>query len=151
MTGGSNGGLLIGAMVTQRPDLMKAVYCGVPLLDMVRYHNSMIANIWKEEYGSAEDPEQFKYIYKYSPYHNIKEGTQFPSSIITAGINDARVDPYHARKFTAALRDANSSDNPILIQVQEASGHGGGTQISIQAEQQADKMAFLMDQVGLKI
>ncbi|MCK5760623.1 MAG: S9 family peptidase [Candidatus Delongbacteria bacterium] len=151
MTGGSNGGLLIGAMVTQRPDLMKAVYCGVPLLDMIRYHNSMLANIWKAEYGSAEDPEQFKYILKYSPYHNIKEGAQFPASIITAGINDARVDPYHARKFTAALRDANSSDNPILIQVQEASGHGGGTQISIVSEQSADKMAFLMDQVGLKI
>ncbi|NOR44936.1 MAG: prolyl oligopeptidase family serine peptidase [Candidatus Delongbacteria bacterium] len=151
MTGGSNGGLLIGAMITQRPDLMKAVYCGVPLLDMIRYHNSMLANIWKEEYGSAEDPEQFKYIYKYSPYHNIKEGVQYPASIITAGINDARVDPYHARKFTAALRDANNSDNPILIQVQQASGHGGGTEISIQAEQQADKMAFLMDQVGLEI
>lgn len=151
MTGGSNGGLLIGAMVTQRPDLMKAVYCGVPLLDMIRYHNSMLANIWKEEYGSAEDPKQFEYIYKYSPYHNIKEGTEFPATIVTAGINDARVDPYHARKFTAALRDANTADNPILIQVQQASGHGGGTQISIQAEQQADKMAFLMDQVGLKI
>ena len=151
MTGGSNGGLLMGAMIVQRPDLMKAVYCGVPLLDMIRYHNSMIANIWKEEYGSAEDPEQFKYILKYSPYHNIKEGAQFPASIITAGINDARVDPYHARKFTAALRDANNSDNPILIQVQEASGHGGGTQISIVSEQSADKMAFLMDQVGLEV
>lgn len=150
MTGGSNGGLLIGAMITQRPDLMKAVYCGVPLLDMIRYHKSMIANIWTEEYGSAEDPEQFKYILKYSPYQNVKQGTAYPAAIITAGINDARVDPYHARKFTAALRDANSSENPILIQVQQSSGHGGGTQLSILAGQSADKIAFLMDQVGME-
>jgi len=150
MTGGSNGGLLTGAMITQRPDLMKAIYCGVPLLDMIRYHKSMIANIWKEEYGSAEDPDQFKYILKYSPYHNVRPGTKYPAIIVTAGINDARVDPYHARKFTAALRDANSSDAPILLQVQQSSGHGGGTQLSIIAGQSADKMAFLMDQVGME-
>jgi len=110
----------------------------------------MIANIWKEEYGSAEDPEQFKYILKYSPYHNVRPGTKYPAIIVTAGINDARVDPYHARKFTAALRDANSSDAPILLQVQQSSGHGGGTQLSIIAGQSADKMAFLMDQVGME-
>jgi prolyl oligopeptidase len=150
MTGGSNGGLLIGAMITQRPDLMKAVYCGVPLLDMIRYHKSMLANIWKEEYGSAEEPEQFRYILKYSPYQNVKPGTAYPAAIITAGINDARVDPYHARKFTAALRDANASDQPILIQIQQSSGHGGGTQLSILAGQSADKMSFLMDQVGME-
>lgn len=150
MTGGSNGGLLTGAMITQRPDLMKAIYCGVPLLDMIRYHKSMIANIWKEEYGSAEDAEQFKYILKYSPYHNVRPGTKYPAIIVTAGINDARVDPYHARKFTAALRDANSSDAPILLQVQQSSGHGGGTQLSIIAGQSADKIAFLMDQVGME-
>lgn len=150
MTGGSNGGLLTGAMITQRPDLMKAIYCGVPLLDMIRYHKSMIANIWTEEYGSAEDPEQFKYILKYSPYHNVRPGTKYPAIIVTAGINDARVDPYHARKFTAALRDANASDEPILLQVQQSSGHGGGTQLSILAGQSADKMAFLMDQVGME-
>ncbi|MBN2857434.1 MAG: S9 family peptidase, partial [Candidatus Delongbacteria bacterium] len=150
MTGGSNGGLLIGAVITQRPDLMKAVYCGVPLLDMIRYHKSMIANIWTEEYGNAEDPDQFKYILKYSPYQNVKQGTAYPAAIITAGINDARVDPYHARKFTAALRDANSSDDPILIQIQQSSGHGGGTQLSIIAGQSADKIAFLMDQVGME-
>lgn len=150
MTGGSNGGLLTGAMTTQRPDLMKAIYCGVPLLDMIRYHKSMIANIWKEEYGSAEDPDQFRYILKYSPYHNIRPGTKYPAIMVTAGINDARVDPYHARKFVAALRDANASDEPVLLQVQQSSGHGGGTQLSILAGQSADKMAFLMDQVGIE-
>ncbi len=150
MTGGSNGGLLIGAMITQRPDLMKALYCGVPLLDMIRYHKSMLANIWKEEYGSSEVEEQFKYILKYSPYQNVRPGTKYPAIIVTAGINDARVDPYHARKFVAALRDANASDDPILLQVQQSSGHGGGTQLSILAGQSADKMAFLMDQVGME-
>jgi prolyl oligopeptidase len=150
MTGGSNGGLLTGAMITQRPDLMKAIYCGVPLLDMIRYHKSMIANIWKEEYGSADDPDQFKYILKYSPYHNVRHGVKYPAIIVTAGINDARVDPYHARKFTAALQEANSSDAPILLQVQQSSGHGGGTQLSIIAGQSADKMAFLMVQVGME-
>ena len=150
MTGGSNGGLLTGAMITQRPDLMKAIYCGVPLLDMIRYHKSKIANIWKEEYGSAEVEEQFKYILKYSPYHNVRPGTKYPAIIVTAGINDARVDPYHARKFVGALRDANSSNAPILLQVQQSSGHGGGTQLSIIAGQSADKMAFLMDQVGME-
>jgi prolyl oligopeptidase len=149
--GGSNGGLLVGAIVTQRPDLMKAALCQVPLLDMIRYHQSSIANIWKEEYGSAEDPEEFKYILKYSPYHNVKEATEFPAMLITTGINDARVDPFHARKFAALLQERNCSDNPIYLLVQSASGHGGGTTQSIQFAHWSDYYAFLMDQVGMKL
>ncbi len=149
--GGSNGGLLIGAIVTQRPDLMKAALCLVPLLDMIRYHHSSIANIWKEEYGSAEDPEEFKYILEYSPYHNVKENTEFPAMLITTGINDARVDPFHARKFAALLQEKNKSDNPIYLLVQGASGHGGGTTLTKQFAQWSDYYAFLMDQVGMQI
>lgn len=148
--GGSNGGLLIGAVVTQRPDLMKAALCGVPLLDMIRYHHSSIANIWKEEYGSAEDPEAFEYILKYSPYHNVKENGKFPALLTTTGINDARVDPFHARKFTAAIQEQNSSKNPIYLLVKDSSGHGGGTTQSILFEQWAAEYAFLMDQLGMR-
>ncbi len=149
--GGSNGGLLIGAIVTQRPDLMKAALCLVPLLDMIRYHHSSFANIWKEEYGSPEVAEEFEYIYKYSPFHNAKVGEKYPAMLITTGINDARVDPFHARKFAALLQAKNVSENPIYLFVQDSSGHGGGTKQSIQFEQSSDYYSFLMDQLGMKI
>ncbi|HHE38526.1 MAG TPA: S9 family peptidase [Candidatus Cloacimonetes bacterium] len=149
--GGSNGGLLIGAIVTQRPDLMKAALCQVPLLDMIRYHHSSIANIWKEEYGSSENPDEFEYILKYSPYHQVKENEHYPTMMITTGINDARVDPFHARKFAALLQENNSSENPVYLLVEDSSGHGGGTTQSIQFEQWSDYYAFLMDQLGMDI
>lgn len=151
VSGGSNGGLLIGAIVTQRPDLMKAALCQVPLLDMIRYHHSSIANIWKEEYGSSENPDEFDYILKYSPCHNLKEDEHYPTMLITTGINDARVDPFHARKFAALLQENNSSKNPVYLLVQDSSGHGGGTMQSIQFEQWSDYYAFLMDQLGMKV
>ncbi len=149
--GGSNGGLLIGAIVTQRPDLMKAALCQVPLLDMIRYHHSSIANIWKEEYGSSENSDEFDYILKYSPYHRVKEDEHYPTMLITTGINDARVDPFHARKFAALLQENNSSENPVYLLVLDSSGHGGGTTQSIQFEQWSDYYAFLMDQLGMNI
>ena len=151
VSGGSNGGLLIGAIVTQRPDLMKAALCQVPLLDMIRYHHSSIANIWKEEYGSSENPDEFEYILKYSPYQQVKENEHYPTMMITTGINDARVDPFHARKFAALLQEKNSSENPIYLLVLDSSGHGGGTTQSIQFEQWSDYYAFLMDQLGMKV
>jgi prolyl oligopeptidase len=147
--GGSNGGLLIGAIVTQRPDLMKAALCAVPLLDMIRYHHSSIANIWAEEYGSAENPEEFEYIFKYSPYHHIRKGENYPAMLITTGINDARVDPFHARKFTAKLQELNGSFSPIFLLVRDSSGHGGGTTTNILFEQRSEEMAFLMEQLGM--
>ncbi len=149
--GGSNGGLLIGAIVTQRPDLMKAALCAVPLLDMIRYHHSSIANIWTEEYGNADNPEQFEYILKYSPYHNVRDNEKYPATMITTGINDARVDPFHARKLTALLQEKNTSDNPIYLLVKDSSGHGGGTTQTIMFKQHAEEMAFVMDQLGMTV
>ena len=147
--GGSNGGLLVGAVAVQRPDLFRAVLCEVPLLDMVRYHKFGLANIWAEEYGSSEDPKQFEYLYKYSPYHGIKDGTKYPAMLIVGSENDARVDPLHARKMVARLQEADRGGGPILLLVQKASGHGGGTTITTLIEQTAEVRAFLMAQLGM--
>lgn len=149
ISGGSNGGLLVGAATVQRPELFRAVSCSVPLLDMVRYHKFGLANIWAEEYGSAEEPEQFPYLHAYSPYHNVVDGTSYPAMIITAGENDARVDPMHARKMVARLQAASAADEPILLLVRKESGHGGGTTLSVQIEQTADVWAFLMAKLGM--
>ncbi|MCK4656775.1 MAG: S9 family peptidase, partial [candidate division Zixibacteria bacterium] len=105
--GGSNGGLLVGAVETQRPDLFKAVVCGNPLLDMIRYQDFLIAKLWIAEYGSSDDPDQFEYIYAYSPYHHVEDGTRYPATLTLTSDSDARVDPFHARKMTARLQAAN--------------------------------------------
>ncbi len=148
--GGSNGGLLVGAFATQRPDLCRAVYCAVPLLDMVNYHTFGLANIWAEEYGSSEDPRQFKYLYAYSPYHRVVDGTDYPAMLITGSENDARVDPLHARKMTARLQEADPDGNPILLLIRKSSGHGGGTTLSVQIEQRAEAFGFLMNLLGMQ-
>jgi len=150
ISGGSNGGLLVGAVAIQRPDLFKAVACSVPLLDMLRYQNFLMARYWVSEYGSAEDSEQFKYIYAYSPYHNIKSGVAYPAIFFTAGESDNRVHPLHARKMTAALQAASSSDAPILIDVERKSGHGQGMPTTMWIDKLADEYAFLFWQVGMK-
>ncbi len=147
--GGSNGGLLVGAFAVQRPDLCRAIYCAVPLLDMVNYHTFGLANIWSEEYGSSEDAEQFKYIHAYSPYHHVVDGTNYPAMLITGSVNDARVDPLHARKMVARMQEADPAGNPVLLLERSASGHGGGVTISIQIEQNAEVWSFLMDQVDM--
>jgi prolyl oligopeptidase len=148
--GGSNGGLLVGAVTVQRPDLFKAVYCGVPLLDMIRYHKFGLANIWSEEYGNSDNPDQFKYLLKYSPYQNVIENIKYPAILFTGSEDDARVDPLHARKMTAKMQAASSGLEPILVLIRRASGHGGGTTISTQIEQNSDIHAFLMEKIGLK-
>lgn len=147
--GGSNGGLLMGAALTQRPDLFKAVLCEVPLLDMVRFPKFGIANIWTEEYGSPDDPAAFKWLYAYSPYHRVKDGTRYPAVLLVGSDNDARVDPMHARKMAARLQAADKGGGPILLYMQKASGHGGGTTISAQVDQYADTWGFLMSEIGL--
>lgn len=147
--GGSNGGLLVGAALTQRPELFRAILCQVPLLDMIHYHKFGLANIWKEEYGTADDPKQFEYLLKYSPYHNIKEGTKYPATLITCALNDARVDPFHARKMVALLQAANAGDHPILLFSEISAGHLGGTTLSQLISQQARQMAFLMQQLDM--
>jgi prolyl oligopeptidase len=112
--GGSNGGLLMGAAATQRPDLFKAIVCEVPLLDMLRYHKFLIARYWIPEYGAAEDPEQFRWLLRYSPYQNIRVGVNIPPMLVTAGANDTRVDPMNAKKFVAALQNNPGQTSPII-------------------------------------
>jgi prolyl oligopeptidase len=139
----------MGAVTVQRPELFHAVFCEVPLLDMVRYHKFGYANIWAKEYGSSEDPAQFRYLHKFSPYHGVVDGTRYPAMLITGSENDARVDPLHARKMTARLQAADRGGGPILLLVQKASGHGGGTTLTTEIEQTADGMTFLMNQLGM--
>ncbi len=147
--GGSNGGLLVGAALTQRPDLYQAVICTYPLLDMVRYHDFLVARFWVSEYGSADDPEQFEYIYRYSPYHNVKPGTEYPAVLFITGDSDTRVAPLHARKMTALVQESTASDRPVLLKYDTKSGHSGGTPVSQQIEDQTDTFAFLMWQLGM--
>jgi len=153
ISGGSNGGLLVSAAVTQRPELFKAVLCQVPLTDMVRFHKLGLANIWTEEYGSADDPEMFPHIRAYSPYHNTAPA-DYPAILVTGSENDARTDPAHARKFAAAVRAADEdhgSEEPILLHVQGDSGHGGAVTIDQSADQYSRNYAFLMEQIGLSV
>jgi prolyl oligopeptidase len=151
ISGRSNGGLLVAAAITQRPDLFHAALCGVPLTDMVRYHRFRIARLWIPEYGSAEDPEQFKFLYAYSPYHHVKDGTAYPATLVFAAESDSRVDPLHARKFVARLQAAQSGPGPILLRMEGQAGHGAGKPLGKLMEQQADEMAFLFGQFGLGV
>ncbi len=148
--GGSNGGLLVGAALTQRPDLFRAVVCEVPLLDMVRYHNFQIARLWVPEYGSAESPEQFRWLYAYSPYHHVTPGTAYPAILLATAESDSRVDPMHARKMAARLQAATSSDRPILLRTESKAGHGIGKPVGKQIEDATDIWSFLFWQLGLE-
>ena len=149
--GGSNGGLLVGAALTQRPGLFRAVVCQVPLLDMVRYHLFRIARLWIPEYGSADDPEAFRWLYAYSPYHHVRDGTPYPAVLITTGESDSRVDPLHARKMAARLQAATSSDHPILLRLETRAGHGQGKPLSKTLEEWTDVWAFLFSELSLAI
>ncbi len=146
--GGSNGGLLVGAAETQRPDLFRAVVCSYPLLDMLRYQLFEEGPYWVPEYGSADNPEQFKYLLAYSPYQNVKEGTKYPATLFVTGDGDTRVAPLHARKMAARLQAATSSDEPILILYDTKSGHSGGRPLNKQIEENTDILSFLTMQVG---
>jgi len=145
--GGSNGGLLVGAAVTQRPDLYGAVICTYPLLDMVRYHKFLVARYWVPEYGSSENPEQFKYIHEYSPYHNVNKGTKYPAIFFITGDADTRVAPLHARKMTALMQASTGSDEPVLLRYHTTAGHSGGQPVSEQIENLAETLSFLLWQL----
>lgn len=147
--GGSNGGLLVGAALTQRPDLFRAVVCAVPLLDMLRYHHFRIARLWIPEYGSPEDPEEFAWLYAYSPYHRVRDGERYPAVLLTTGASDSRVDPMHARKMAARLQEATSSELPILLRVETRAGHGAGKPLAKVLEEATDMWTFLFDQLGV--
>jgi prolyl oligopeptidase len=145
--GGSNGGLLIGACLTQRPDLFGATVPVVGVLDMLRYQKFTIGSAWISDYGSSDNPDDFKYLIKYSPLHNIHPGTCYPPTLITTGDHDDRVVPGHSFKFAATLQAAQSCDQPILIRVDTKAGHGGGKPIAKIIEERADQLAFLWDNI----
>jgi prolyl oligopeptidase len=149
ISGGSNGGLLVGAALTQRPELFRAVVCSYPLLDMVRYHKFLVARFWVPEYGSSDDAEQFKYIRAYSPYHNVKPGTEFPAVLFISGDGDTRVDPLHARKMAALVQAANGGDRPILLHYDTKAGHSGGRPVSKVITDTTDELGFLFWQLGV--
>ena len=143
ISGGSNGGLLVGAAMVQRPDLFSAVLCAVPLLDMVRYHLFGSGKTWISEYGSADDAEQFKVLHGYSPYHQVKPGTKYPPLLLLSADSDDRVDPLHARKFAAAVQAA-STGGPVLLRIEQHSGHGGADMVKAAVEEGADRYAFAL-------
>ena len=152
--GGSNGGLLMGAMITQKPDLFRAVVCQVPLLDMLRYQNFQIAKLWIPEYGSSDNPDQFKWLYAYSPYHHVKAGTEYPAILFMTADSDSRVDPMHAKKMTALMqgeaKNGSSKTRPILLRIETKAGHGAGKPVTKQIEESTDVYEFLFWQLGVR-
>jgi prolyl oligopeptidase len=144
--GASNGGLLVGAAITERPDLFGVALCGVPLLDMLRYHLFGSGKTWIEEYGSADDRDDFKSLYSYSPYHHVTKGTRYPATLLLSADSDDRVDPMHARKFAAELQWA-STGGPVLLRIEKHSGHGGADLVRAAVEKLADEYAFAFDQM----
>jgi len=152
ISGGSNGGLLVGAALTQRPDLFAAVVCAVPLLDMLRYQNFRIARFWIAEYGSAEDPEQATWLRKYSPYHNVRAGVRYPAVLFTTAEGDSRVDPMHARKMAASLQaQSEDPESVVLLRVDRDAGHGIGKPLDKQVDDFADQYAFIAWRTGLDL
>ena len=151
IAGTSNGGLLVGAALTQRPELFRAVYCGYPLLDMIRYQKFLVARYWVSEYGSSDDPAQFRYLYAYSPYHHVKPGVKYPAVLLASGDSDTRVAPLHARKMTALLQGSTASDHPVLLRYDTEAGHSaGGMPTSKRIDQAGDELSFLFWQLGMK-
>ena len=149
--GGSNGGLLVGACITQRPDLFGAALPAVGVLDMLRFHKFTIGWAWTSDYGSPDDPEMFPVLRAYSPYHSIKPGTRYPSTLITTGDHDDRVVPAHSFKFAAALQAAHRGDNPVLIRIETRAGHGAGKPTTKRIEEAADRWAFLVRTLDMKL
>jgi len=149
--GGSNSGLLVGAAMTQRPDLFRAVVCMVPMLDMLRYHLFDSADIWKEEFGTAEDAEDFQALLDYSPYHNVRESTAYPAIMIVSGDSDQNCNSLHARKMTARLQASNISESPILLDYSRHRGHSPVLPLSERVEALTNRMAFLCDELNLTL
>lgn len=149
--GGSNSGLLVGAAMTQRPELFRAVLCMVPLLDMLRYHLFDNAHVWKKEFGTAEDPEDFNVLASYSPYHAVKDRVAYPATMIVSGDADQNCNPLHARKMAARLQAASSSDSPIFIDYSELRGHSPVLPLTIRVDALTDRLAFLCDQLRVPV
>jgi prolyl oligopeptidase len=149
--GGSNGGLLVGAALTQRPDLFRAVLVQVPLLDMLRYHRFLIARLWIPEYGSADEADQFRWLRAYSPYHHVRAGVSYPAVLLATAESDTRVDPMHARKMAARLQAATSADRPILLRLESRAGHGAGKPLSKILEELTDSWTFVFSELGVEV
>ncbi|TXI34557.1 MAG: S9 family peptidase [Niabella sp.] len=148
--GGSNGGLLVGAVMTQRPELFKVAIPQVGVLDMLRYHKFRVGWGWAVQYGSADDKKYFSYLHKYSPYHNLKKGVSYPATLVTTGDHDDRVVPAHSFKFAARLQEYHKGPNPVLIRIETNAGHGAGKPTSKVIEEAADIWAFTMYNLGMK-
>ncbi|MDR0610860.1 MAG: prolyl oligopeptidase family serine peptidase [Planctomycetaceae bacterium] len=149
--GGSNGGLLVGASVTQQPKLFRAAVIQVGVLDMLRYHKFTIGWAWAADYGTSEESkEMFEYLFRYSPLHNIKSGADYPAILVTTSDHDDRVVPAHSFKFTAAMQEKSTSPHPTYIRIETKAGHGAGKPVSKRIEESADIWAFIMDQLGMK-
>jgi prolyl oligopeptidase len=148
--GRSNGGLLMGAAITQRSDLFGAIWCGYPLLDMLRYQNFLFGRLWTTEYGSADNAKDFPYLLKYSPYQNVKPGTKYPAIMFFTGDSDTRVAPLHARKMTARVQAANGGDRPILLHYSLKGGHSSGVSLTQLVDDEADELAFLWNETSAR-
>ena len=147
--GGSNGGLTTGALLTQRPDLFRAAICQVPLLDMVRYHKFLIARYWIPEYGDPDRAEDFRWILRYSPYQNVRQGVNMPETLVVAGEYDSRVDPLHAKKFVAAVQNNPGQVSPFLLYMDFDSGHGTGKTTQQRVIDRDYELRFVMNALGM--
>ncbi|HEY0150469.1 MAG TPA: prolyl oligopeptidase family serine peptidase, partial [Longimicrobium sp.] len=149
ISGGSNGGLLVGAVLNQRPELFGAALPAVGVMDMLRFHKFTIGWAWTSDYGSPDDAQLFPSIYAYSPLHNIKPGTRYPAVLVTTGDHDDRVVPGHSFKYAAALQAAQAGSAPVLIRIETRGGHGAGKPTQMQIEEAADRWAFLARNLGM--
>jgi hypothetical protein len=149
--GRSNGGLLVGAAITQRPELFAAALPGVGVMDMLRFHKFTIGWAWVSDYGSSEDPAEFKALRAYSPLHNLKAGTEYPATLVTTADHDDRVVPGHSYKFAAALQAAHKGDRPVMIRIDVKAGHGAGKPTTKQIEEWADIWGFVADNLGMEL
>ena len=144
----------MGVAITQHPDLFRAAVCRVPLLDMLRYQNFLIAKLWIPEYGSADDPKQFDYLYAYSPYHHVRPGTLYPAVLFMTADTDTRVDSMHAKKMAALMqaeaKNGADRNRPILLRIEPKAGHGQGKPLAKQIEEETDVWSFLFWQLGVK-
>ena len=149
IAGGSNGGLLVGACMTQRPELFGATLPAVGVMDMLRFHKFTIGWAWTSDYGSPDNAEEFKALHAYSPYHNLKDGVAYPATMVTTADHDDRVVPGHSFKFAARLQAAQGGDAPSLIRIETRAGHGAGKPTRKRIEEAADRLAFLVKALGL--
>jgi prolyl oligopeptidase len=151
ISGGSNGGLLVGACLAQRPELFQAALPAVGVMDMLRFNKFTRGWAWTSDYGSPEDPTEFKALRAYSPYHNLQSGVKYPSTLVTTGDHDDRVVPAHSFKFAARLQQAHAGSNPVLIRIETKAGHGAGKPTTKLIDEAADRFAFLTHELKMRV